>query len=82
MYEPRSRSRFRWAASTAILAIGLAVASPAAADSYRSGRAGHPIRVTAYVLHPLGVLIETLIFRPAHWVGSQEPLKALFGHTD
>jgi hypothetical protein len=43
---------------------------------------GHPLRITAYVLHPVGVLIDRLILRPAHWLGTREPVKTLFGHTD
>jgi hypothetical protein len=26
------------------------------------------------------VILDLLIFRPAHWVGSHEPLATLFGH--
>jgi len=67
----------------AVLALGLlAVARPAAADEYDPNYAGHPLRVLAYVVHPLGVLLDYAIFRPAHWVGSHEPLKTIFGHTD
>ena len=44
--------------------------------------AGHPLRIVAYVLHPVGVLFDYLIFRPAHWIGSKEPMKTIFGHTD
>ena len=67
----------------ALLALGLlAVARQAAADEYDPQYAGHPLRVIAYVVHPLGVLLDYAIFRPAHWLGSQEPLKTIFGHTD
>jgi hypothetical protein len=38
--------------------------------------------VVAYVLHPIGVVLDTLIFRPAHWLGSKKPLKGLVGNTD
>jgi hypothetical protein len=61
----------------------LAVAAPSgAADGYDSKRAGHPLRIVAYVLHPAGVILDTVIFRPAYWLGSHEPLRTLFGVTD
>lgn len=61
----------------------LALAAPAgAADDYDSKEAGHPVRIAAYVLHPVGVILDTLIFRPAYWLGSHEPLRTLFGRTD
>jgi hypothetical protein len=31
-------------------------------------------------VHPLGVLVDYAIFRPAHWVGSHEPWRTIFGH--
>jgi hypothetical protein len=30
----------------------------------------------------VGVVIDMLIFRPAHWLVNREPWKSLFGHTD
>ena len=67
----------------ALLALSLlAAASPAAADEYDPKYAGHPLRILAYVLHPVGVMVDILLLRPAHWIGSHEPLKTLFGHTD
>ncbi len=67
----------------ALLAAALGAAPvPAAADEHDSQTSGHPIRVVAYVLHPVGVLIDTLIFRPAHWLVNREPWKTLFGHSD
>ena len=50
------------------------------ADDHDPRRSGHPLRVAAYIFHPVGVLLDTLIFRPAHWVVSHEPLTTLFGH--
>jgi hypothetical protein len=61
----------------------LALAAPSGAEGdYDSKEAGHPLRIVAYVLHPAGVIIDTLIFRPAYWLGSHEPLRTLFGVTD
>ena len=51
-------------------------------DDYESQAAGHPLRIAAYVLHPVGVIVDRLIFRPAWWIGSYEPFHTLFGRTD
>jgi hypothetical protein len=60
-----------------------ALAAPGGiSDDYDSKEAGHPLRIAAYVLHPVGVIIDRLIFRPAWWVGSHEPFYTLFGRTD
>ncbi len=60
----------------------LSVATPALADEYDEETAGHPLRLIAYVLHPVGVAIDYLLIRPAHWLVSQEPMKTVFGHED
>jgi hypothetical protein len=72
----------RMAVLGAALLGALALATPAAADEYSSETAGHPLRILAYVLHPVGVALDYLVMRPAHWVGSQEPFQTIFGHTD
>jgi hypothetical protein len=36
--------------------------------------------MVAYALHPIGVLIEYAILRPANWLGGIEPFKTIFGH--
>ena len=73
-----TRSRRLAAVAVAILALGFSL--PAAADRYDPQKAGHPARIIAYALHPVGVMLDLLIFRPAHWLGSHEPLARLFGH--
>jgi hypothetical protein len=65
--------------ATLLLASGLA-STPAAADEYDPQRAGHPLRIFAYMLHPIGVALDYAVFRPSHWVGSREPLRTIFGH--
>jgi hypothetical protein len=66
----------------AVLALALVSLSgaPAAADDYDSYRTGHPLRILAYLLHPVGVAIDYLIMRPAHWIGSEEPMDTIVGH--
>src|SRR5882672_7956743 len=64
------------------LAFGLsALALPAGAGTtrYDPRRSGHPLRIVAYALHPVGVVLDTLIFHPAWWLGTHEPLRTLFG---
>ena len=67
------------AAALVVLALGLAAPARAGTTRYNPERAGHPLRVVAYVLHPVGVALDTLIFHPAWWLGTHEPLRTLFG---
>jgi hypothetical protein len=70
-------------AGVAVVALVLSLAAPAAqADEYESDRAGHPVRILAYMLHPIGVALDYLVFRPAHWLGHHEPFQTIFGHED
>jgi hypothetical protein len=87
--QPREESqrRSRRGRMTSLLATMtalamLAAASPVAAEEYDETYSGHPLRIIAYVLHPVGVILDTLIFRPFHWIGSHEPFKTLSGQTD
>lgn len=66
----------------ALCLIAVASASPTRADDYDEKSSGHPLRIIAYVLHPVGVAIDYLFLRPAHWLGSREPMKTIFGHED
>lgn len=72
---------------TLLLALPLALAvalssAPALAHDHDSSRSGHPLRIIAYVLHPVGLLIDTILFRPAHWVVNHEPFATVFGHDE
>lgn len=78
MAQRRSRSIL----AAALVAAGIAMSVPASADEYDAKRAGHPLRIVAYVLHPIGVAFDYVLFRPAHWVGHQQPFRTLFGHRD
>jgi hypothetical protein len=51
-------------------------------DPHDPTRAMHPVRVAAYVLHPVGVLLDYTIVRPAVWVARQEPFRTIFGYGD
>jgi hypothetical protein len=73
--------RLRRCLAALLLIAGVAVlAGPAAADEYDARRAGHPLRVVAYVVHPFGVALDYLLFRPTHWVGSLPVIRTIFGH--
>jgi hypothetical protein len=63
------------------LSILLLASVPARAqEPYDPQRAGHPVRIAAYIAHPVGWLLDRLIFFPAWWIGGHEPLRSIFGH--
>ena len=80
MARIRHRSLRRSLAGIALVALVLASASSASADEYDARRAGHPLRLVAYVLHPIGVALDWLLFRPGHWMVSQPVMSHIFGH--
>jgi hypothetical protein len=72
----------RLAALLLLSAVLGTAAGEARADEYDPSRAGHPLRIAAYLLHPIGVILDYAIFRPAHWAVHHEPLTTLFGHRE
>lgn len=83
MCSDRSGKRMRARTAAAVLAaIMLSSTGPAAAESYDPKTSGHPLRVLAYIVHPIGVILDWVIFRPFHWLGSQEHVKTLVGQQD
>ncbi len=80
MADSRFTSLRRRCAALVLVGALAALATPMAADEYDARRAGHPLRVLAYALHPVGVALDWLIFRPAHWAGSQPAMSYIFGH--
>jgi len=77
-HGPRPRTiRRSIAAALALLPL---CASAVRADDYDPQKAGHPVRIIAYALHPVGVVLDLLIFRPAHWIGSLPGVDEFFGH--
>ena len=58
MKPRRTLRRFVLALSAALMLAG--VASPALADDYDPDRAGHPLRIVAYIAHPIGVASRIL----------------------
>lgn len=55
---------------------GAAYAVP---DEYDDSQA-HPLRLAAYLVHPVGYALEWVIFRPFHWLVSQKGTDQVFGH--
>lgn len=78
------RTPLRRARLGAALALALVAAAPGAAraDEHDPERAGHPLRILAYAVHPIGVALDWLIVRPAHWVVEREPFRTIFGHKE
>ena len=79
MTDRRPIRRAAHAALAAVLVAVLAAPLTAGAEDYDPLEAGYPVRVVAYALHPVGVILDWLIFRPAWWLGQHEPLRTLFG---
>ncbi|MFP6664178.1 MAG: hypothetical protein VCC00_08270 [Deltaproteobacteria bacterium] len=67
-----------------MVVVGLMVsllATPAmAVDDYDDSQA-NPLRLIAYVLHPIGYAVEWLFTRPIHRLFAQEDLEPIFGHV-
>ncbi len=40
----------------------------------------HPLRLVAYLIHPLGYALEWLVARPIHYLVSRPGLEDVFGH--
>jgi hypothetical protein len=62
-----------------LVVVATALAATAAERTYDPRRAGHPLRIAAYALHPIGVILDWLIFRPAWHIGGVEPIRTLVG---
>jgi hypothetical protein len=78
----RHSHRIRRIAAGVVFSLLVVGATPSAADEYESRYAGHPLRFAAYVVHPIGVILETLLVRPGHWLVHRSALRGLFGHGD
>lgn len=49
------------------------------ADAYDDSQA-NPLRIAAYLIHPVGYTLEWLITRPFHELVAQPDLEPVFGH--
>jgi hypothetical protein len=50
------------------------------ADDYDDSQS-HPLRLAAYLIHPIGFTLEWLVTRPFHELVAQPDLAPVFGHT-
>ncbi|MEW6440928.1 MAG: hypothetical protein AB1640_08330 [bacterium] len=76
----RTRTSFLLLLGCFLCSLWLAAPGASAAEAkFDSQEAGHPLRIAAYVLHPIGVLIEYAVMRPAYHAVQQEPLATIFG---
>lgn len=51
------------------------------ADEYDDSQS-NPLRILAYLIHPVGYSLEWLVTRPFHEVVAQPDLEPVFGHDD
>jgi hypothetical protein len=64
-----------------VLAVSLFGATTARAHDAYDDSQSHPLRLAAYVVHPVGFTLEWLVTRPFHFLVSQPKLERVFGHT-
>ena len=79
--QPRRRG-LRLGVVLFVLAVALQASPVAGEEDYDPSEAGFPLRVVTYVVNPVGVALDYLIFRPAYWIGSYEPFRTVFGRKD
>ena len=57
-------------------------ASPVAADEYDQEAAGHPLRIVAYILHPVGRRDRLSGLPPGALARQHEPMQTVVGHDE
>ncbi len=62
-----------------IVGFLFAFAASGFADDYKRGESDCPVRILAYVAHPVGLAAEYLITRPIHWLVSRPNYNIIFG---
>jgi outer membrane protein OmpA-like peptidoglycan-associated protein len=66
---------------TVLISLALATKTGFAAPDEYDESQSNPLRVAAYLVHPIGVIAEWLLFRPFHYlVSATEQNEKLFGH--
>lgn len=70
----------RKAINVLLAAALLAVVVPASAHRYHRLDDGHPLRIIAHIVHPVGIALEYGIMRPIHYIVSQPDADIIFGH--
>lgn len=65
----------------ALLAGALMLApGSASAHEYDRDDTDYPLRIVAYVLHPIGMAVEYAVLRPIHYLVSMPTSSIVFGH--
>lgn len=63
------------------LLLGLTVvARPALAHDAYDDSQSNPLRIVAYMVHPVGWALEWMVARPIHFLVSDPELERIFGH--
>ena len=60
--------------------VPLLAGNAVAGSDYDQTYDAHPIHIAAYAIHPVGVALEWLIFRPIHAMVSFPYVSYVFGH--
>ncbi len=76
----RARQALCLAAAAGII-LFTATVGDAQADTYDPKKAANPVRIVAYIVHPVGVLLDYGIARPCFWVVQREPFSTIFGYA-
>jgi hypothetical protein len=63
----------------ALLLLTGSASARSGADAYDDSQS-HPLRILAYLLHPVGYTLEWLVTRPFHEFVAQPDLEPVFGH--
>lgn len=63
-----------------LLSLTFAV-EKAEAGNYDPKKAGNPLRIVAYALHPVGVALDYALMRPCFYVVKREPFSTIFGYV-
>ena len=65
----------------AAIVLFLAVPTKSEAHDYDRDDSEHPLRYVAYAIHPIGIALEYIVFRPIHkLVSLNKATSVTFGH--
>jgi len=67
--------------SLALVAVVMGGAATARAHDAYDDSESHPLRLIAYVVHPVGWLTEWMVTRPIHFIASNPQLERISGHV-
>ena len=76
---PSPQTRRRPIAAVVVAALMFSAVG-AAADPHDPQESGHPLEVVGTLLYPVGWLVETVVFRPLHWLAGQRWVAPVVNH--